>query len=49
MSMMKKDFVYSRTLNEENFKESFSNLNIIYELMILSRDKVEFHSEVNNS
>ena len=46
--MMKEDFVYSRTLNEENFKESFSNLNIIYELMVLSRDKVEFHSEIKS-
>lgn len=45
---MKEGFVYSRTLNEENFKESFSNLNIIYELMVLSRDKVEYHPEIKS-
>ena len=45
---MKEDFIYSKTLNEDNFKESFSNLNIIYEMMLISRDKVEFHSEIKS-
>ena len=45
---MKDNFTYLKILNKHNFKESFSNLNIIYELMLLARDEVEFHSEIKN-